>query len=400
MTTDATQPAGAVTLLVGTTKGLFLLRSDGDPEHWRTSGPLCGGWPINHAIGCPETGALWAAGGGDFHGAGIWRSGDGGETWELAKLANGEMDAWVEANPEEAAQYGFAPVPPAPYTGDVKAIWSLGRGPAAHGSAAHGSARLYAGAKPATLLASDDGGASWSRLDALTSHPSADGWQPGAAGLTLHSIVTHPEDGQKLWVGISAAGVFASEDGGQSWERRNRRSNIGGDGAGSGGETEVFLCVHNLVRAGAAAGDLLYQQNHQGVFRSHDGGRSWDEITPGLPSSFGFPVAVHPEDPQRIFVIPLNGDTQGRYPPEAAAAVWTSGDGGASWEALREGLPQENCYFTVLRQAMATDGGDPAGLYFGTNTGSVFARRGADAPWREIARHLPTVLSVETLARA
>jgi photosystem II stability/assembly factor-like uncharacterized protein len=382
--------AQAVTILAGTTKGLFLIRSGEGRSAWRVAGPFCDGWPINHAIGEAATGALWAAGGGDWHGAGVWRSTDDGATWTLAKLSNGEADAWVARNPEIAGQLGIEAAPPAPFTGEVVALWSLGRA----------GDRLYAGAKPAQLFASDDGGASWTRVQGLSDHPSSDSWQPGAAGLTLHTIVSDPEDPAKIWVGISAAGVFATEDGGATWERRNRRSNAPAQAhahPAAGDGTETGHCVHNMVRAPGNGGDTLYQQNHHGVFRSTDGGRSWDEITEGLPSTFGFPVAVHPRDPLTVWTVPLNGDTQGRYPPDAAAAVWRSRDGGGSWQAMRQGLPQTACFFTVLRQAMATDPGEPAGVCFGTNTGSVFFSGDEGESWDEIARHLPTVLCVETV---
>ncbi|WP_102110364.1 WD40/YVTN/BNR-like repeat-containing protein [Oceaniglobus roseus] len=377
-----------ITILIGTTKGLFLARGDEARDGWALSGPFCGGWPVNHVAGDPETGRLWAAGGNEWFGAGVWRSEDGAE-WTLAKLANGQADAWLAANPEMAAHLGMEPAGPAPFSGAVDALWSL--------KWADGT--LHAGAKPAALFASRDGGATWHRVQGLTDHPSSGSWEPGAAGLTLHTIVTDPADPAKMWVGISAAGVFATEDGGQSWERRNRRSNAEAVETATGAcGHEVGHCVHNMVRA-SGAGDLLYQQNHHGTFRSRDGGRSWDDIGGGLPSTFGFPIAVHPTDPDRIWVVPLNGDTQGRFPVEARAAVWTSGDGGATWEAQRQGLPQENCFFTVLRQAMATDRGAPAGVYFGTNSGSVFATRDEGESWHEIIRHLPTVLCVETMTR-
>lgn len=380
----------AVTILVGTTKGAFLISSD-DRKSWTLHGPLCDGWPINHVIGDPATGSLWAAGGGEFPGAGVFRSDDGGATWTLSKLSNGMMDRMLAENEEMRAYLGMDPAPPAPFTGEVDALWSLGMS----------NGTIYAGGKPGVLFASHDRGETWEKVRGLTDHPTRETWQPGGAGLVLHSIVPDPADAAKLWVGISAAGVFATEDGGRTWDRRNRRSNAGTPPPAESGHDhgdEVGHCVHNFVRAGD--GDRLYQQNHHGVFRSLDGGRSWDEISAGLPSTFGFPIAVHPEDPDTIWVLPLNGDIQGRFPPDASAAVWKSGDGGATWEAKRSGLPGQDCFFTVLRQAMATDRSTPAGVYFGTNSGSVFASEDEGETWTEIARHLPTVLSVETLSRA
>lgn len=380
----------SVTVLVGTTKGLFLLRPDTARDEWTVSGPLCEGWSINHAIGDAGSGAFWAGGGGEFHGAGVWRSTDAGESWELSKLADGSMDEWIRNDPDTAAFFGTAPQPPAPFSGQVDAIWSLGRV----------GSKLYAGTKPATLFVSEDSGASWDLVKSLTDHPSANSWNPGAAGLTLHTIVASPDHPAKMWLGISAAGVFASEDGGASWDRRNRLSNAEACGhhhhpaAPRNGETGH--CVHNMVRAGGD-GDLLYQQNHHGVWRSADGGRSWDDITEGLPSTFGFPIAVHPDRAGTLWVLPLNSDTAGRYPPDASAAVWRSRDGGNSWQACREGLPQAHCYFTVLRQAMAVDRSAVPGVYFGTNSGSVFASFDEGDTWAEIARHLPTVLCVETV---
>ena len=381
----------ALTVLVGTTKGAFLIMPEQDGAGWSVTGPHCDGWPVNHVVGDPESGTIWAGGGGDFFGAAVWRSGDHGATWEKTRLTAGEMDGWAAEDADFARTIGWTP-DPLPFEKEFSQVWSMGY--------AHGV--VYAGTKPANLLRSHDGGRTWDKVNGLTDHPSRDSWNGGAAGLVLHTIVSDPSDSQKMWVGISAAGVFATEDGGKTWDRRNRLSNAeaceGHDHPAAPRDGETGLCVHNMMQA--PGGHWLYQQNHHGVWRSGDGGRSWDDITAGLPSTFGFPIRVHPRDPLTLWTLPLNGDTSGRFPPDAAAAVWRSRDGGETWQAMRNGLPQKACYFTVLRQAMGGDTRDPAGVYFGTNTGSVFASMDEGDTWEEIARHLPTVLSVEVLERA
>ncbi|TMV52562.1 exo-alpha-sialidase, partial [Thioclava sp. BHET1] len=233
--------------------------------------------PINHVIGDDETGMLWAGGGGDWHGAGIWCSADGGASWQITRLTRGTMDDWAANDADFARMIGWS-AEPLPFGAEFSQIWSLHH--------AHGV--LRAGTKPAGLLESRDGGRSWARLQGLSDHPSAPSWNPGAAGLVLHTIVSDPGDARKLWVGISAAGVFATEDGGESWERRNRLSNAeacnGHGHPAAPRDGEVGHCVHNMMRAPGTE-DLLYQQNHHGVWRSSDGGRSWEDMTEGLPST-------------------------------------------------------------------------------------------------------------------
>ena len=355
--------AARVFILVGTRKGAFVLDSDAGRRTWRQRGPCCETWPTNHVVADPATGTLYAGGGNEWFGPAVWRSDDLGETW-------GHSSAGL-AYPE-----GETP---------VKAVWSLAAG--------HGA--LYAGVEPAGLFRSTDGGRTWSHVAGLRAHPSRADWQPGGGGLILHHVLLHPDDPRRLWVGISTGGVFHSADGGETWEARNRGTRC--DYLPEGQRyPEHGQCVHSLALAPGMP-DRLYQQNHCGMYRSDDGGRQWTSIEAGLPSSFGFPAAAHPRDPDTLYLLPLNGDSVGRYVPDGRAAVWRTRDAGATWTALRDGLPQENAYFGVLRQAMATDGLDRAGVYFGTSTGSLYASADEGEGWTCIARDLPPVLSVETL---
>ena len=227
----------------------------------------------------------------------------------------------------------------------VKAVWSFG--------VRNGS--LYAGVKPAGLFKSDDGGQSWQHIEGLQKHPTRPEWHGGGAGLILHSMVLDPNDEEKMWVGMSAVGVFHTADGGKTWEPRNKGTRA--DFMPEDQRYPVFgQCVHCLVRAQGSS--RLYQQNHCGMYRSDDGGLTWQSIEAGLPSSFGFPAAVHPREPDTLYLLPLNGDTAGRYPPDGKAAVWRTRDGGDTWQALREGLPQSNAY---LRRAAPSNGDRPAG---------------------------------------
>jgi len=355
--------AKRVLVLLGTKKGAFILETDADRRSWDLRGPYCETWPMNHVVGDPATGAIYGAGGNEWFGPAVWRSTDLGVTWTHSSAG---------------LAYAAGEEP-------IGSVWSL----------APGNGALYAGVQPAGLFRSDDAGETWRHLNGLRDHPTRSQWQAGGAGLILHSLLRDPGDDQKLWVGISAAGVFHSADGGETWEPRNR-----GTRADFNPEDQRYpefgQCVHCLVMAPGMP-DRLYQQNHCGMYRSDDGARTWQSIEAGLPSSFGFPAAAHPRDPGTLYLLPLNGDSAGRYVPDGKAAVWRTRDGGATWQDRRDGLPQKNVFFGVLRQAMATDPLDQAGVYFGTSTGAVYASRDEGDSWQCVAEHLPTVLSVETM---
>jgi photosystem II stability/assembly factor-like uncharacterized protein len=355
--------ASKVLVLLGTRKGVFILESDAQRRSWQLRGPYCETWPMNHVVADPSSGTIYGGGGNAWFGPAVWKSDDLGATW-------------THSSAGLAYEAGEQP---------IKSVWSV----------APGRGRLYAGVEPAGLFCSRDGGKSWTQVAGLRDHPSRPDWQPGGGGLILHALVLHPHDDGQIWVGISAAGVFYTADGGATWEPRNRgtRADFLPEGQNY---PDYGQCVHSLVMAPGLP-NRFYQQNHCGMYSSDDGGRQWQSIEAGLPSAFGFPAAVHPRDAETLYLVPLNGDTAGRFMPQAKAAVWRTSDGGRSWCEQRDGLPQGNAYFGVLRQALATDRLEPAGVYFGTTSGELYASPDEGDSWTCIAQHLPTISSVETL---
>ena len=349
-----------VQLLVGTPKGAFILETDAARRDWTTRGPLCEGWPIHDLIVEPGSGAILAAGGSAWYGPAVWRSEDLGATWTHSSSGLAYAD-------------GVDP---------IATVWSLATTP---------DGALLAGVQPAGLFRSEDRGATWSHVEGLSNHPTRSTWQPGAGGLILHSIVPHPTDADRTWVGISAVGVFETTDKGASWEPRNKgvRADFNPEPNPVTGQ-----CVHKLAAA-AGEPETLYQQNHCGVYRSEDGGANWTELTQGLPSQFGFPMVTHPRDPATAWVIPMNGDDKGRYMPEARAAVWRTHDRGANWIRADAGLPQQDAYLTVLREAMARDTLDPVGVSFGTETGQLWHSADGGESWDLVTADMPPIWSVE-----
>jgi photosystem II stability/assembly factor-like uncharacterized protein len=348
-------------LLVGTRKGLFILESDGDRRDWTLRGPLCEGWPVYHAIHDPATGSLYAAAASEWHGAGVWRSSDLGQTWELSSegLAYGE-DAGVK----------------------VSKVSGL--------TAAHG--RLFAGAEAPGIFESRDGGVTWSLLSRLEGQPGSEVWNdpanqpPGHLGIP--AIIPDPDDASRFWAIVQGIGLFETTDDAASWTPRNR--GLRADWPRE--HEEVGFCVHKLVRSPDR--QRFYQQNHVGMHRSDDQGQSWTEITEGLPTEFGFAAAAHPHDRDTFYVVPLDPG-HGRTMPDGQLAVWRTRDAGSSWQKLDRGLPAHDAYLGVLREGMAIDAYDAPGLYFGTSTGQVFASADEGDSWSEIASYLPAISSVE-----
>lgn len=348
-------------LFAGTKKGLFLFSSQ-DRKRWQMDGPFQNGREINHAIYDGRSGRIYATANDSWFGCELVWSPDCGKSWNTAKQ-----------NPAFPETSGLK----------LERIWHIEPGRASEPSV------LFAGVAPAALFRTDDGGQTWNEVQSLTQHPSRPKWHPGAGGLCLHSIAIDPENSQRMFVGISAVGVFRTDDGGKSWTVANK---------GTRAEfmpekyPEFGQCVHKLLIADGKR-SLLFQQNHCGVYRSDDAGVSWTEITAGLPSDFGFPLAIHPRQPETIFVLPLKG-AEFRCPPDGKLRVFRSRNGGQKWEALNNGLPAENAFVGVYREGMAVDTLSPAGVYFGTNTGKIYNTDDEGDSWRLLADNLPPVFSL------
>ncbi len=362
-----------VRVLVGTRKGAFILTADGKRQRWQMTGPHFGGWEIFHVKGSPaDPNRLYASQTSGWFGQMVQRSDDGGQTWQAV-----DNKFTYDGTPGTHLWYDGSPHP-----WEFKRVWHFEPSP-------DDPDTVYAGVEDAALFRTTDGGKSWHELPGLRAEQGAK-WTPGAGGMGLHTIVLDPSNRERIFIAISAAGAFRSDDGGQTWKAVNRGlySKYIPDPT-----AEVGHCVHRIAMHPSRP-NTLFMQKHWDVMRTDDGGASWHKISGNLPTDFGFPIEVHAHEPETVYVVPIKSDSE-HYPLDGALRVYRSRTGGHEWEPLTEGLPQRDCYVNVLREASAVDALDPCGVYFGTTGGQVYASDNAGDRWMPIASHLPAVLSVE-----
>jgi photosystem II stability/assembly factor-like uncharacterized protein len=384
-----------VRVLVGTRKGAFVLESDGTRKRWKVMGPQFAGWEIYHVKGSPaDPNRLYASQTSGWFGQVIQRSDDGGKTWEAP---GGGVTKSPEGFPQGESNkfvYNTSPETGKPLTThqwydgtqhpwEFKRVWHLE-------PSLTDPDTVYAGVEDAALFRSTDGGKSWQELAGLRGHGTGPKWQPGAGGMGLHTIILDSSDPGRIYIAISAAGAFRTDDGGKTWKPTNRglRSQFLPDQ-----DAEVGHCVHHIAMNPSRPG-VLFMQKHWDVMRSDDAGDSWREVSGNLPTDFGFAIDVHAHEPETVYVVPIKSDSE-HFPLDGKLRVYRSRTGGNEWEALTKGLPQRNCYVNVLRDAMAVDSLDQCGVYFGTTGGQVYASADAGDAWSPIVRDLPPVLSVE-----
>jgi photosystem II stability/assembly factor-like uncharacterized protein len=363
-----------VRVLVGTKKGGFILTSDGARKKWDIQGPLFGGLEIYHMKGSPvDPNRIYASQGNDWFGQVVHRSDDGGKSWDAV---GNEFLYKGDAGTHQWYDGSLHPW-------EFKRVWHFE-------PSLTDPDTVYAGAEDAALFRTTDGGKSWHELPGLREHGTGPQWAPGAGGMCLHTIILDPSDPERMYIAISAAGAFRTDDGGKSWKAINQglRSEYIPDP-----NAEVGHCVHRIAMHPERP-NTLFMQKHWDVMRTDNCGDEWYEISGNLPSDFGFVVDVHAHEPETVYVVPIKSDSE-HYPPEGKLRVYRSRTGGNEWEALTKGLPQENCYVDVLRDAMCVDQMDPCGVYFGTTGGAVYGSADEGDSWMAIAEALPKVLSVE-----
>jgi photosystem II stability/assembly factor-like uncharacterized protein len=380
---------------VGTRKGAFVLTSDGKREKWDISGPHFTGWEMYHLKGSPaDPNRIYASQSSGWFGQVIQRSNDGGKTWEapggdikpgpdaMQKPASNKfVYDTSESTGKPMTTHQFYDGKPHPW--EFKRVWHLE-------PSLTDPDTVYAGVEDAAIFKSTDGGKSWNELAGLRGHGTGPQWQPGAGGMCLHTIILDPSDPKRMYIAISAAGAFRTDDGGVTWKPINK-------GLHSqyipNPTAEIGHCVHHVAMNPKRPG-VLFMQKHWDVMRSDDAGEQWREISGNLPTDFGFVIDVHAHEPETIYVVPIKSDGE-HFVHDAKLRVYRSKTGGNEWEPLTKGLPQSNCYVNVLRDAMAVDQLDSCGVYFGTSGGQVYASKDAGDSWNAIVHDLPAVLSVE-----
>jgi photosystem II stability/assembly factor-like uncharacterized protein len=388
-------PMSRVRVLVGTKKGAFILTADGKRKQWDINGPHFAGWEMYHLKGsCADPNRLYASQTSSWFGQIIQRSNDGGKTWETP---GGEKMPGPYDPPgglsnkfvyDTSAESGKPLTTHQWYDGtqrpwEFKRVWHLEPSLTEPDT-------VYAGVEDAAMFRSTDGGKSWHELASLRS-TKGELWQPGAGGMCLHTIILDPNNAQRMFIAISAAGVFRTDDAGSTWRPVNR--GLKSQYELPDPDAEVGHCVHNIAMHPSRP-HVLFMQKHWDVMRSDDAGESWHEVSGNLPTDFGFPIAVHAHEPDTVYVVPIKSDSE-HFPPEGKLRVYRSRSGGNEWDALTKGLPQRDCYVNVLRDAMAVDSLDPCGLYFGTTGGQVYGSADGGDTWEPLVRDLPAVLSVE-----
>jgi photosystem II stability/assembly factor-like uncharacterized protein len=388
-----------VRVLVGTKKGGFIITSDGKRQKWDVSAPLFGGWEIYHMKGSPvDPNRIYASQTSGWFGQVIQRSDDGGKTWTLPGTPGGEQPKSPEGFPTGESNkfvYDDSPETGKPLTTHqfydgtqkpwvFKRVWHVEPSLTERDT-------VYAGVEDAALFRSTDGGTTWKEMAGLRGHGTGPKWSPGAGGLGLHTILLDKSNPKRMYIAISAAGAFRTDDGGQTWKPINRglKSPYLPEPT-----PEIGFCVHRLAMHPSRP-NTLFMQLHQGggIFRTDNAGDEWKEVNGNLPTDFGFPIEVHAREPETIYAIPVDPWT--RTPPEGKLRVWRSRTGGKQWEPLTKGLPQENCFVNILREATAIDTLDPCGIYFGTTGGQVYCSPDGGDSWQPIVEHLPYVQSVE-----
>ncbi|HEX7450284.1 MAG TPA: exo-alpha-sialidase [Pirellulales bacterium] len=364
-----------VRLLVGTRKGAFILTSDGQRQRWDVEGPHFGGWEIYHLKGSPaDPNRIYCSQSSGWFGQLIQRSDDGGKTWtpvgnQFVYDGDTGTHLWYDGTP---------------HPWEFKRVWHIEPSLTDPDTA-------YAGAEDAAIFRTTDGGATWHELPGLRRHGSGKFWQPGAGGMCLHTILIDPSQPRRMFIAISAAGAFRTDDGGESWRPINQ--GLHSQYVLPDPDAEVGHCVHRIAMHRSRP-DVLFMQKHWDVLRSDNAGDSWHEVSGNLPTDFGFVIDVHAHEPETIYVVPIKSDSE-HYPPEGKLRVYRSRTGGNDWEPLATGLPDRDCYVNVLRDAMTVDSLDPCGVYFGTTGGQVYGSSDAGDRWQAIVRDLPPVVSVE-----